>query len=97
MSDTAPDRLFCGRQWKPCWQGTTADLLRAPDPFNEGEELVACPNCRSGDELTRACDIDGCWKEATCGTPVKDARRYVQVCGDHYREVTTVQQSESHK
>ena len=92
MSDLAPNKILCGESRRECWHGSSLDLLRAPDPFNLGQELAACPVCRCDDDLKRACDIDGCWKEATCGTPVSDARRYVQVCGDHFREITTVQQ-----
>lgn len=63
------------------WRGMASDLLRAPSPFDPTDELVACPNCKQLDELIVACDEDGCWREATCGTPVDGG--YRQTCFDH--------------
>ena len=91
MSDTAPDKWRC-EYWRCAWGGTLEQALSAPDPFNEGDMMYACPKCRTT-TLVRACDIQDCNEIASCGTPVDDARRYVHVCGDHYREITTASKS----
>lgn len=88
MSDTAPDKVICETYRRVCWRGTVKQVLRAQSPFDPEQEITACPNCKDDENLKAACDIEGCWNEATCGTPVPDARRYVRVCGEHYREIT---------
>lgn len=64
------------------WRGIATQLLRAPDPFNTGDELVACPECRQQDELYEGCEQDACWKEATCGGPAADGV-YRRTCFEH--------------
>lgn len=66
------------------WIGTSAEYLVAADPFNEGCELVACPNCREVNTLTACCDVDGCTKDGSCGTPTKDGYRFT--CSEHKPE-----------
>lgn len=67
--------------WRCGWQGTSATVLRAPDPFNEGDELIACPKCRC-QTIRTCCDEPGCWEEATCGTPTPSG--YRRTCGPHH-------------
>lgn len=45
--------------------------LRAVDPFNDGETLIACPKCR-GQTLHICCDEPKCTMEASCGTPTAE-------------------------
>lgn len=84
MSDTTPDKYVC-TYFRCMWHGLREGLLIAPDPFNLGEELTACPRCRDDDRLRQACDEPDCWEEATCGMPVDDERRYLRVCSYHMR------------
>ncbi len=77
------DRYLCDN--RHCdWIGDESEMLRAPDPFNEGDMLYACPKCRD-QSLVLACDEPGCKKQATCGTPTPEG--YRRVCGDHWREL----------
>jgi hypothetical protein len=64
------------------WRGIFTALLRAPDPFNPGDELTACPECRQQDDMSTACETDGCWKDATCGGTFADGV-YRWTCGPH--------------
>ena len=73
------ERLICD-YWRCEWTGTTDQALSAPDPFNEGSTLYACPNCRDM-TLVRACDVPGCKRAASCGTPTPDG--YRNTCGEH--------------
>jgi hypothetical protein len=70
----------CGN-WRCGWVGTKEQILVAPDPFNEGCELVACPDCRDVGNITAACYMDGCTKDGGCGTPTADG--YKWSCVDH--------------
>lgn len=66
------------------WAGHETEMLSAPDPFNVGDMLYACPNCKD-QSLVLACDEDGCNEQATCGTPTPAG--YRSVCSKHYREL----------
>ena len=33
------------------WRGTDKEVLRAPNPFEPGEEMFACPDCRDCESL----------------------------------------------
>jgi hypothetical protein len=70
--------LRCG------WHGREDKVLKAPDPFTEGEELWACPDCKEVNGIIMACDEPRCWKEATCGTPTPAGYRHT--CGQHRPE-----------
>ncbi len=63
------------------WRGYFSQQLTAPDPFNEGQTLYACPGCRVIGTTIRACDHDGCWRPVTCGTPTPTG--YASTCYDH--------------
>jgi len=71
-------KVVCGCGWR----GIETQLLRAPDPFNPGDELTACPDCRQQGELRMACETDGCWKESSCGGTFADGV-YRNTCGPH--------------
>lgn len=74
-------RMKCG-EWKCSWVGNITEVLTAPNPFEPGEELYACPKCKSLN-LERACDIEGCKKQASGGTPTSDGG-YRFHCHDHH-------------
>ena len=60
------------------WVGT--EPLRAPDPFEQDCELIACPKCR-GITLVNCCDEPGCSRIVQCGTPTPNG--YRKTCGQH--------------
>lgn len=68
-------------EWRCGWVGSSEEYLVAPDPFNEGCELVACPKCREVNSLVAACDEPGCTQEAGCGTNTPDG--YRRTCFKH--------------
>lgn len=63
------------------WRGLDSALLRAPHPFAEGVEMVACPSCKDTESLRSVCDEPWCCKEAVCGTPTPNGYRVT--CGEH--------------
>ena len=69
------------------WRGFAEDMLEAENPFEPDQMITGCPTCMSIDKEVRICDIKGCNREATCGTPVPDDREYVTSCGQHYQEL----------
>jgi hypothetical protein len=58
------------------------DLLSAPNPFDDREEILGCPQCKSVEGFTAICEIEACTKEATCGGPSSDGV-YRSTCGAH--------------
>lgn len=58
------------------------EALIAPNPFDKEDILEACPECLEINSLRMVCEIQGCKKEADCGTPTD--KGYVRCCGDHY-------------
>ena len=63
------------------WHGTDSEILSAPNPFNDGDILYACPKCRTVESIVEACDEPECWKKSSCGTPTKEG--YRRTCGKH--------------
>ena len=74
------------------WHGTSDEVLRAPHPFEPGEEVWGCPKCKSIDSLYLACDEPGCWETASCGTPTPAG--YRSTCGKHRPLDTCLTESE---
>jgi len=60
------------------------EILRAPHPFDEGETLYFCPQCKDYENLIATCDMEGCDKEAVAGVNAKDG--YKRICSEHYTE-----------
>lgn len=73
------ERVICS-YWRCEWAGPMSQALSAPDPFNEGNTLYACPKCRDMTMVT-ACDEPGCNHKATCGTPTPSG--YRSTCCTH--------------
>lgn len=59
-----------------------SELLTAPNPFNQTDELIGCPVCKSVEGFIELCEIEGCTKGATCGGPGNDGV-YRRTCGPH--------------
>lgn len=62
------------------WVGVESEALKAPNPFNPGDFLVACPKCRE-QTLHTCCDEPGCNAPASCGSVTKDSYRWT--CWKH--------------
>lgn len=77
--DNADQKLACS-EWRCSWHGQRSEALIAPDPFNVGCKLFACPECRQ-QTLRTCCDEPGCWNEDTIGTPT--AKGYRRTCHKH--------------
>ena len=65
------------------WVGISGQLLRAENPFDPSSEIVGCPACKSVDQFTMLCEIEGCSRHASCGWP--DGDEYRQTCYEHRR------------
>jgi len=63
------------------WYGTIGEFLSAPNPFDENDSIIGCPNCKQVECIEAACDEPGCKKSASCGTPSGDGYRVT--CGNH--------------
>lgn len=70
-------RCECG------WHGT--EPLTAPSPFDPTDRLIACPECKSGEGLTDACGVEGCWEGPTTngGPNALAGGEYIQACSKH--------------
>jgi hypothetical protein len=67
---------------KEChWQGQLSQVLKAENPFEPGQEIHGCPECRSPCSFEYCCEWHDCWKPASSGTPSKDG--YKHTCFDH--------------
>ena len=65
------------------WHGVLADLLHSSNPFDEGDTLAFCPECKScGGIFIPACSEPGCWADTTCGTLT--AEGYRSTCDKHF-------------
>lgn len=62
-------------------RGQIEDMLKAESPFEAGEEMYACPGCKSVGQMHSVCDEPGCWREVSCGTPTDNG--YRSTCHDH--------------
>lgn len=56
-------------------------ILKGANPFEDGDELMGCPKCKSVNPFIIACDERGCWERYTCVTPTSDG--YRTTCGKH--------------
>ena len=65
------------------------ELLTAPNPFCDTDEIKGCPACKGCTEgFSPVCDEPGCEAEAGCGWPTLDNvdawGGYRSTCGKHY-------------
>lgn len=87
MSWTNPEKVFvCDVCFEEVMQ---KDILSAPSPFDPEETLNGCPYCKAttGEGgWSEQCEVEGCKRGATCGTPLKTGG-YLRCCWIHFREV----------
>ena len=76
----AKARWLCGGCGHVCYDKL---ILTAPNPFDAGDTVNGCPECKAVDSFTRACGHDGCLSEASVGTPGAFGFRYVWTCWKH--------------
>ena len=68
---------------KECyWKGRDHEVLRAENPFELGDFVQGCPQCKSVNTIECVCDEPKCWLHVSCGTPIKDGS-YRSTCGQH--------------
>ena len=63
------------------WVGPQAEVLEAPNPFDNSENIWGCPNCLEANRLERACDHEGCDLPGGNGTMTPDG--YTWTCFAH--------------
>lgn len=73
------DKLVC-EYYRCGWVGLRTEALSAPDPFNGGDMLYACPECRD-QTLVTCCDEPGCRQPGSCGNPTDEG--YRRTCLKH--------------
>lgn len=81
---TQKEKVVCTER-RCGWHGTNDEMLVSPNPFEPDDTIIGCPSCKGVDTLVVACDVEGCWKESTCGFPTPEG--YRRTCGVHYREL----------
>ena len=62
------------------WTGTYDKVDHVKDPKSDNVWSV-CPQCRTPENVFRACDETGCWQPVSCGTPTETG--YRSTCGIH--------------
>lgn len=69
---------------KECgWIGNLDELLNGINPFDNIQEISACPSCKElNDTIYTKCDHSGCKNIATCGTSTKEGYRLT--CNQHF-------------
>ena len=75
-----PTKLIC-TIFRCNWHGTSDEALTAISPFDEDDEIWACPKCKTVDSLRLSCDEPECWMPVDCGTPTPDGYRHT--CSKH--------------
>lgn len=71
------------------WCGPEAEMLTATSPFDPEDTVVGCPKCKTVNRLHRACDVEGCDRESSCGFPSDSG--YRRTCGEHYRKMNSIE------
>ncbi len=66
------------------WVGPKSDALIAEHPFDPDPNAYVngCRECKSVDHFVLVCDVDGCKRTVSCGTPTPDGG-YRNTCGEH--------------
>jgi len=63
------------------WHGQDSEQLSAVNPFDAGDKIYACPECKEIGSVVVACDEPDCWRAVSCGTPTLTG--YRTTCGEH--------------
>jgi hypothetical protein len=56
------------------WAGSNEERLRAINPFEDGT-IYACPKCKAVEDMTTACDVDGCDQPLSVQWSTESGRR----------------------
>ncbi len=80
MARELKSRWICRECSGVCVDG---EYLTAPNPFDHGDTLTACPHCKEPNTLEGACQSKGCDKSCSSGSPNVGGFRYVWACWDH--------------
>ncbi len=64
------------------WTGVEKEMLRAPHPFDQTQQIDGCPECKAVDNFEMLCDVTGCKEIASCGWP-STADGYRHTCHKH--------------
>lgn len=67
------------------WRGTDKEILKAPNPFLQDENVYGCPECKTIYGFDKLCETPDCLNEASIGTPTTDGG-YKHHCHHHYPE-----------
>ena len=69
------------------WHGTSDQFLRAPNPFDPNDNVLAGgPYCKSANTMRTTCDEPGCFEPDTMGKPTPNG--YRRTCHIHDPEKT---------
>jgi hypothetical protein len=63
------------------WRGDAKQLLTETNPFDTGDEIYGCPQCRTVGRFETVCDEPGCWRVVGAGTPTPTGYRLT--CWEH--------------
>jgi len=76
----SPDVYICTE----CFERQAGDeILKAPNPFNDEDTIIACRWCQQICTLEVACVVENCLNETCAGAPDRGGYRYVRLCSDH--------------
>jgi hypothetical protein len=59
-----------------------SDILSAENPWDSDQGIWGCPNCKSANEFTRVCDVDGCSDSVLIGSVAGDGLYHFR-CMEH--------------
>ena len=68
------------------WMGPEDQILKAPNPWNQDDEICGCPQCFVVEDLRVACYRVGCKNEASMGIPTPTG--YILCCYLHKSEMS---------
>lgn len=64
-----------------------SEWLTAPNPFDDSDVVIGCPECKSVNSSVLLCDEDGCNEDWSCGFPTGDNTDryggYRGTCSEH--------------
>jgi hypothetical protein len=75
---TEDDKLLCSECHKRL---RVAEILHAISPFDAGDDIAGCPQCKAINAELPVCDEPGCWELVTQGCPTTDG--YRTTCREH--------------
>jgi len=58
------------------WRGTLESIMVSEHPFIKNEEFIACPECTTIDNFSRACSEKDCWQTVVAGFATKEGYKF---------------------